>query len=447
MLIRFTAENFLSFHQRIDFNMIASKESSHPHHVIRGNGRADIDLLKSSVIYGANASGKSNLIKAMAFAKDLIVKGVEKNKNIDPTPFKLDKDCYQKPSRFEFEFRRKGRQYAYGFSVDKSKVHEEWLFEIGLEREAAIFERYMEKISFDFAHDIYSRTSQKEKTRIEYEAASTRRNLLFLTNCRERNIQEFDEVYEWFDDVLSIVFPHSQFGILPLFLDSDKEFQNEFYQIMKRFDFRIKRIGVEEIDFDNLSEIPKEVKDNIEETFPYDRDANAILASDTFLYNIKEGKKGLTALRLVIIREDKEGEDVRFELSEESDGTQRIIHLIPMLMKYQRGESVFVMDEVENSLHVVLIKKLFDFMLNHKIFKASSGQIICSTHEVNLLDIKTLFRKDEIWFIEKNKNGESVPYSLADAEVEGLDLVKGYLNGRFGALPFIPDIREMGWEG
>ena len=156
MLIRFTVENFLSFNQRIDFNMIAADDTHHSHHVVKGDSDESIRLLRTSIIYGANASGKSNLIKAMKFARDFIVHGVEKNKNININNFKLDKTCYKKPSRFEFEFKTDDQQYAYGFLVDKHKIHEEWLFEIGINTEIPIYERRGKDFNFhNFNHEFF----------------------------------------------------------------------------------------------------------------------------------------------------------------------------------------------------------------------------------------------------------------------------------------------------
>lgn len=167
MLIRFTVENFLSFNKRIDFNLIASEDDHLNHHIIQAKSENDISLLRTSIIYGANASGKSNIIKAMAFAKDFIVNGVSKTENIELYNFKLDKSCYQKPSRFEFEFRYKDKQYAYGFVIDKRQVYEEWLFEIGLQLEIPIFERSPNGINFNFAYEDLSATPKQE---LIYEA-------------------------------------------------------------------------------------------------------------------------------------------------------------------------------------------------------------------------------------------------------------------------------------
>ncbi len=403
MLIRFTVENYLSFNELIDFNMIASAEEHHNHHILQGQAADDIDLLKTSIIYGANASGKSNLIKAMSFAQNFIVNGLAKNQTIDAKPFKLDSSCYKKPSRFEFEFSYQEKQYAYGFAVDKNQVHEEWLFEMGHEIEKPIFERVKNSISFHFEHELFVNLAEEEKQRISYEAKSTRTNLLFLTNCQERNIQSLQSIYQWFAEILIIVFTNSKHQALTSLAKLNIDF---FNKVIKLFNFGIDKIQIEEF---------------------------------------KDKKSGDLVSKLITVRKNKTGNDVRFDISEESEGTQRFMDFIPMIIGLSK-DKVFVIDEIERSLHTLLIRKLFELLLQHELFDSAQSQLIASTHEVNLLDIKNLFRKDEIWFMEKNQNGESVLYSLANADVDHLNITKGYLNGRFGAIPFIKDVKELGWD-
>jgi AAA15 family ATPase/GTPase len=446
MLIRFTVENFLSFNQRIDFNMIAADDTNHSHHVVKGDSDDSIRLLRTSIIYGANASGKSNLIKAMKFARDFIVDGVEKNTNININNFKLDKTCYTKPSRFEFEFRNQDKQYAYGFLVDKHKIHEEWLFEIGVNTEIPIYERIGEDINFhNFNHEVFLNSSEDEKNRIRYEAASTRENLLFLTNSQERKVKQLESIYEWFNDVLTIIFPDSK-PLLPFFSQS---VQNSLGKFLESLDLGIKKITTNTIDLDDYNKIPSEIKNEIKKDFPYEEgEENAIFipALKCIISKAKDETDKLMVLNLSPVRLDKENNEVKFEISEESDGTQRLIDLFPMLIHLARGNAVYVIDEIERSLHSLLMKKLFDYFLNKTENTNSNSQLIATTHEVYLLDIKDIFRKDEIWFVEKDKHGQSVLYSLANTDVENLDLAAGYLNGRFGAIPFIKDLKSLGWR-
>ncbi len=253
MFIRFTVENFLSFNRRTEFNMIASAEDRHKHHMLCANNDSLASLLRASIIYGANASGKSNLIRVMEFAKDFIVEGVEKNKNIGTIPFKLSNpDRLKEPSRFEFEFTCNGRQYAYGFVTNKRKVHEEWLFEVTLEKDDPIYERTGDDIKFNFSHSILQKIDDKEKARLGYEAESTRENLLFLTNTRERKIRHFDFAYKWFDDVLTIIFPHSRVATLPLLIRTE---ERRFGELLRPFDLGIERLSIREILFDDCKDI------------------------------------------------------------------------------------------------------------------------------------------------------------------------------------------------
>ena len=447
MLIRFTVENFLSFNKRCDFNMIASPEKRYSHHVIKEDNDESIGVLKTSIIYGANASGKSNLVKAMSFAQDIIVEGVDKNKNIPIRNFKLDKSCYNKPSRFEFEFKHNNKQYAYGFLLDELKIHEEWLYEIGLTLEEYIFERKKDKINFNFHHSLLSQITNEEKNRLNYEAESTRKNLLFLTNCKERNIEYFEDFYDWFSDILKIIFPHSKPLYFPLIINAES---NLFVDILRTFDLGIKNIKFSTKKLEESEEIPKEIRKKIKEVFPFnEKEVDGIFIPVSNLVIVKdEESDSLNLLTPSIIRYSSNGQEISFDIAEESDGTQRIIDLIPMLIQLIRGNCVFVIDEIERSLHSLLIKSIFEFVLNENKsseIKANS-QLVATTHNVYLLDIRNLFRQDEIWFIEKDKMDQSVMYSLANTDVKNLDLVKGYFNGRFGAIPFIRDLKQLDWN-
>lgn len=457
MLIRFTVENFLSFNERTEFTMIASPDNNHPDHVVPEDNKESMRLLRTSVIYGANASGKSNLIKAMKFAQDFIVDGVDKNKNIKVSPFKLDQDSLQKPSRFEFEFRHHQKQYAYGFIIDATQVYEEWLFEIGITKEERIYERNVNGYQFNFKHSLFNKIEGEEENRIKYESKSTRENLLFLTNSKERRITHFKNIYNWFSNVLTILFPETKPFALPLLLKDNEEslnpgFFNNFNQLLKSLDLGIERVDINEIDLEKDDRIPLEVKEMIQEEFPYhDETANAIFVlsrnkGNSLMIRSIPGSKALKVMNLATIKQDKNQKEVLFEIEEESDGTQRIIDLIPMLIKLSQDDAVFVIDEIEKSLHVLLVRKIFELFLNFEIDnqndKLHNSQLIATTHQVTLLDIKELFRKDEIWFIEKDQHGQSIAYSLANTHVENLDLVKGYINGRFGAIPFFRAIKN-----
>jgi len=419
--------------------MIASTEDkNHSHHIVKDDNPESIGLLRTSVIYGANASGKSNLVEAMRFARDFIVDGVDKNDNIPLRKFKLDKACAKKPSRFEFEFRYKKKQYAYGFVVSETKVEEEWLFEIGINKEEKIFERNQD-FTVNYDHEIFLglTNENKEQERIEFETKGTRPNLLFVSNCKERNIEYLIPIYEWFDDILKIITPKSKPFALPLIIEAKVE---DFTNLLLDFDFRIEKIIVSLTDLEDNKKISQKLKNKIQKEFPLEtKDKIGIFIPELgaiVTNSDDENHPNLTFQEIKLLKKDKDDELIEFELSEESDGTRRFIDFLPMLELLSNDSSVFVVDEIEDSLHILLVQAIFDFFLNDKRNNSfQQSQLIATTHAVLLLGIDKIFRKDEIWFIKKNKYGQSVPYSLANTNVEDLDLVKGYINGRFGAIP------------
>lgn len=416
--------------------MIASPEERFPHHVVKNHDdKEDIGLLRTSVIYGANASGKSNLAKAMKFAKKFIVNGKSKNKNITPQAFKLDQAYLGKSTRMEFEFKCEGKQYAYGFIINKTTVLEEWLFEIGIHKENAIFERQKQIINFNFSVSLLEKVSEGEKQRLNYEAQGTRSNLLFLTNTKEREIHHFIDIYNWFDNTLTIIFPDTRPSLLPFFFPEEKEeLSKKLCKQLQFFDFDIQNVGAKDVELSKSSAIPEAIKSDINDNFPHDEEDEMLFLPQFNTLVFKENNTLFTK-ELFLYKND-----VLFEIKEESNGTQRIIDLIPMLLQLSNKECVFFVDEIENSLHTLLIRKIFDYILNNSEMKGKPSQLIATTHEVLLLDTHNLFRKDEIWFVEKDKQGASQFYSLANADVDDLDLAKGYLKGRFGAIPLFKNI-------
>jgi len=449
MLIRFTAENFLSFNSRIDFNMIANiEDNSFENHIVKAENENEVDLLRGTLIYGANASGKSNLIKAMAFAQNLIVKGIDSENIVFESRehffFKLDTSCQNKPTRFEFEIKYKGVQYAYGFVFDKLGIQEEWLFEIGKLKEKKIFERVKDNpvVNIDFSYNLFKNLSEKERNRLQYEAEGSRKNLfLYTINQKDKGIDYFKDIFDWFKDVLMIIFPQTSANLL-LSLKFDANFKETLTEKIKLFDFGIEKVNTEQILFEKASDIPHELKEEIIKNFEFGKKSISFLKlKNPYLIEDKDNK--LYASKIVTQRKDSLGNLVNFDFFEESDGTRRMFDFIPLMITFEKGNKVFIIDEVERSLHSLLSKNLFDLLLNAT--NRSESQIIATTHEVQLMDVKKLFRKDEIWLVEKNHQGESEFYSLAGANLEGLDLQKGYLIGRYGAIPFLKSPSESGF--
>jgi AAA15 family ATPase/GTPase len=249
MLVRFTVENCLSFRDRVEFSMIAAEEVlDHPEHVIHADGVNGVPVLKLGVIYGANASGKSNLVKAMLMVRKLILNPTGPDKRIDRATFKLDPACRDRSTRFEFEIRLENRYFAYGFSVSSKRVEEEWLFEVGRSVEDRIFER--SGSSFEWGRLEFS--SPDEKAFLEFTAKGTLPNRLFLSECRERNIRDnvpaardIVNVLQWFEYGLSIALPDGITRDIASRVYSDKLFKQQLTEYLRCFDTGIEEMDVE----------------------------------------------------------------------------------------------------------------------------------------------------------------------------------------------------------
>jgi len=436
MLIRFTVENFLSFKKRVEFSMIPAKKSAKLNeHIIKGN---DISVLKTGILYGANAAGKSNLIMAMDFAKKLITKGTPPNKFIPLTPFKLDETYLEKPSRFEFEFKQGDKNYAYGFSLNHQWILEEWLYEINQIDEKPLFERKTQtneevivtpgaslQLS-DNALDIFRYTGNM----------GTRPNQLFITeiaqlNKKKLNISALVDTYQWFDKVLTII--STQSASLALKMKADNLINNHFLDLINLFDTGISGIKPIEVDFDNqLKDLPQAVKENIAINLE-SGESVLIRANNKTQYMIFRDGAQIKAVKLMTQHPTQSGLETLFEMGEESEGTQRMIDLIAALISLLNSKKVLLIDELERSLHPRLTKNLLELFLTH----SKESQLIVTTHDSGLLDSE-LLRTDEIWFVEKNQAGESSVYSLEEFKPNyDKDIQNGYLLGRFGAVPLI----------
>jgi uncharacterized protein len=280
MLVRFSVENYLSFRDRVELSMVAStKARKHSEHVIKPNTTSGVPLLKLALLYGANASGKSNLIKAMSTAQKLVLRPLDVGSAIPHCPFKLDAACRNAPSRFEFEIKVNERSYSYGFSVTAKRVEEEWLFKINQEPERKIFERARGKIDIgdlEFA-------DEDEEQFFRFTAKGTLPNRLFLTECRERNVRailqktpEISDLLNWFEDVLTIIFPETKFALLRFLrvnYAGGQEFKSELARYLKCFDTGISEIFLKSVKPETI-ELDEEVKQTIESQ----ADANSLLS-------------------------------------------------------------------------------------------------------------------------------------------------------------------------
>jgi uncharacterized protein len=454
MLLQVTIENFLSFRDATTFSMLgANSDLSHAEHLavdVAGKGKS---LLPVAAIYGANAAGKSNLIKAINFAKDLIVEGTRSRQSIPILTFKLG-DHSKKPSKFEFVFTHQQSLYSYGFTLNSSQILEEWLYGVpaNKKKEICYFERVTtesKETTIDYG-TILKGKSNKNKLFLDFIVQGTRPNQLFLTETIERNVSSLLPIYNWFSDVLTIISAESQSVGLEIGIQVDKEFTDFLSEFLRSAGTGIDSIGINETDFDldsYFSDISISEREEIRQSFmKSDDDSLVILHSNEEEYlSLKKVDGKVSLIQLKINHRNEDGELVEFSIEEESEGTQRLIHLIPALFLLRRNnEKVIFIDELDRRLHPLLSRRFLEFCLQ-SFPERDRNQLIFTTHDTNLLNLDIL-RRDEIWFVEKNPQGSSSLYSLAEFKIRpDLKVDKGYLNGRFGAIPFFGDVDKLGW--
>lgn len=497
MLIRFCVENFLSFKDEVEFSMIAGESDEHPDHVhiVR-----DIRILKTGVIFGANASGKTNLIKAMSFAQEFITKGTLEVEGRGLTPFLLDSESAAKPSEFLFEIQCGIAQcFQYNFSVDRQRVHKESLHEILSDGKRMLFERETdsqghtnvkigevnvlvtnEEDPFDFVKtfrpnelfltavntvgntgfigddDPNNGTSDNPQNLdarpfLRQTSATTFSPVTSATspNRPEPRIAFLDTIYDWFDQTLAPVFPDSipAQGI-GLGIMKDSDFRDRLRDAIDVLDLGIDDFDLRPIEFNPETDISEEFREYIRshaEEIPRDSNERALFGRPgSEVYLLVDADHQFSAYKLVTVHcVINETNGIPFDLSVESDGTRRLLALLPALFHLHSGQSdhVFVIDELDRSLHTHLTYNVLDQFLTSS--GKSRSQLIVTTHDTGLLDFD-LLRRDEIWFIEKDRRNSSTLFSLEEYRLpENMNIQKGYLGGRFGAIPILSILHEF----
>jgi hypothetical protein len=442
MLIRFVVSNFLSYDEEREFNMLAGPFKTHKHHIYKAG---KVDVLKAAAIYGANGAGKSNLIKAFEFLQETIKKGGLSN-SVNNKKFKLNKANELKPIEFEIEFSIGKKIYAYGVNFINNSVTEEWLYESGLTvDDKLIFERKVSKKgkpSIKIA-DKYKKTI-KQKVLIELmEDNLLKSSELFLGKSEELKIEEISAVRNNLENHFYVIHPNSKFQDLVPHLTLSNNFKEFANQLLQTFDTGVTELGIETIDFEKyFGDEDEKIKNEIIE----DIEKGEIVLLKTLEGGVLVTKeKGKYFVKKVVANHiNNEGKSIHFDLTDESDGTQRLLDFIPAFEGILNNEFTFLIDEIDQSLHPVLLKSLINKIMADKVTK---GQIIFTTHESSLLDLD-IFRQDEIWFVEKErKTGGSQLYSLSEFKPRyDLDIRKGYLKGRFGAIPFLAHLEDLKWQ-
>ncbi len=429
MLIRFTIDNWMSFKNEVAFSMIASRERQHGDRVYKLD-KYGSRILPVAAIYGGNASGKTNFFKAIHFAKTMIVRGSQPDSLIPVEAFRLDANSFERPTKFAFEILIEDNIYEYSFVITSKEVIEEKLVLIKTTSETILFERKNGKPHFDSALD-------KDQF-LHFAFQGTRENQLFLTNSVSQKVDNFKPIYDWFKDTLELVAPDSRFEPFEQFLDELNPLYITMNEMLSELDTGISHLGGEEIPFENMpidELLRQRLKEDIKEGMTVRITSEPI--NERFIITRKNEQ--LIAKKLVAYHSKDDGSEAKFEIRHESDGSQRVIDLLPAFLELSPKNSnrVYVIDEIDRSLHTLMTQKLVSAYLN-RCSNETRSQLLITTHDVLLMD-QDLLRRDEMWVAERGSNGVSTLLSFSEfKEVRyDKDIRKSYLQGRLGGIPRI----------
>jgi AAA15 family ATPase/GTPase len=424
MLLEFSVANFLSFKEKKTLSLISSGISDYKEDNVFDTGC--FSVLKGAVIYGANSSGKSNFIRAMSAMRQIVVDSFNQSsaKLLNVTPFLLNTESEKASSFFEVLFETDNVRYRYGFEATKKAIVSEWLFEAKKQAEKYLFIRQGDDIDVASAYGEGENLEEK-----------TRDNALFLSVVDQFNGLIARKIMKWFNDFIAISgLSHENYESVTFKLLNDKATNSSLTDFYKTLDLGFQSLSIKKEKFDR-----KEIRQDTPESLI------RLMAKDlegSFKLNINTSHEKFDEENQMI-------EMMEFDMrGQESAGTNKIFDISGPVFDVLHNGGVLVVDELDSSLHPLMtleITKLF----NSKTNNPKNAQLIFSTHDTNLFSYGK-YRRDQIYFIEKDKYGASDLYSLVEYKEEDGTKVrkdrsfeKDYIQGRYGAIPFIGNISKI----
>ena len=450
MLVRLIIDNIFSFGRQTEFNTIPSSQRSLPFHAYPQTG--GFKTLKLSALYGANAAGKSNMVNALSVLQGMVTGNLSGNYAFSKR-FKLDCAKTRNEQTFAVEFVKNSQSYLYAIMIDKGIISVEELYKTSRNDSKLVFERKTDKdgITTIRFSDELEKNPEIELMKAVLTKQFIKPNHLLWKLLAEREIEQLADVssaYQWFDSDLVVLFPSSKPVALAQRISTEKAFGVFLDKMISSFHAGIDSLVPHKIHIDKFfGEGPKgkETAQVLKDRVALDPKKVIQLteqgSSRELLLVMEDEDVWVKTLRLNH-RTSNASELVPFELPDESEGTVRLLHLLPAFYDILYNKAVYVIDEIERSIHPSLIKEL---IRKYSQDRKSKGQLIFTTHESVLLDQK-MFRQDEIWFAEKDEYGCTDLYSLSDyKEHRTIDIRKGYLEGRYGAIPFLGNLQDLSW--
>ncbi len=434
MILRFSIENWMSFRHPTEFSMIATRERQHVDRVPRV-AKYQTSILPVAAIYGGNASGKTNFSQALNFVRKLVTSAAQPESLIAVEPFRLGAQEGQQPSRFAIELLMDETIYAFSFAATRTAIVEEKLIQIARASEKVLYDRRAGEINFD----VSLKKDSQEAQFLEFAFRGTRDNQLFLTNSVSQKVKTFQPVYDWFKNSLELIAPDSRFALFERFLDKEHPLFATMSERLPQLDTGICRLGSKEIPFDSVS-LEEPLRTKLQESVKEGMTLRVFSndpRQDRWLITRRNGE--LTAKKLVAFHAKEDGSEEPFEIQQESDGTQRIIDLLPAFAELATTgtKKVYVIDELDRSLHTLATRQLIESYLA-KCSPESRMQLLFTTHDVLLMD-QSLLRRDEMWVAERDTSGSSTLTAFSEYHDVRYDkdIRKSYLQGRLGGIPHL----------
>jgi uncharacterized protein len=412
MLIQFSVENFLSIKEKVTLSLVASSDTSLASNVIEVPGNKKFKLLRSVGIYGANASGKSNVLKALSFMHKMIVNSAKpvKISDLGLVAFKLDQAWQAKPSHFELDFIYEGTPYTYGFELDSQKVHKEWLYSYPKTQRRMLFERNAHDAD-PYSFGSYWKGNKKNIVKF------VRPDALFLSVAAQFNDPLAGPLVNWLENKFIFSFSPLETEILPDVIE-DEKLKEQAKNFLDWADLGVADLKIKVVPFRESQQflrLPANVQQDLMNAL------GNLVVDGKVIDNISVIRKGV----------DSNGNpiDVAFDLDEESTGTKTFFFLANKILLSLMKDRILVLDEqivkIFNNQHEGLPSPLF-------------SQLVFASHDVNLLNTE-LLRRDQIWFTYKGKDTGGATTLYTSKLKKGESMRKGYLIGRYGAIPDIPD--------
>ncbi len=442
MLLKYLVKNYKSIAHPIEYSMFPANENIDNKYVVTINTiQGSWKVLRRGVLLGPNASGKSNFIQSLDFARNFIVEAQKSGSKTGIVQFKGEFADIGKDSTFQFMFYKNENVYEYGFTLDTYRVSEEWLMILDQNTFKPIFQRITsdnDVTSVELSSYLGRKNSKKRRLAelLMETLKKNQRNQLFLYKLSENGFSFAEDIMDWFYKI-QIIFPSSKVHMLEMRLMQNEDFARFLSSKLIKYDTGIHKIFAQtkKVQLAQLlkdMDISQEIIDEISEK----REGLVNIKGRLFIFNEENGEPMLFEM---ILEHSLAGKSFPFHKDEESDGTQRLLDLLPVLFGLTSKSSVFFIDEIDRCLHTKLTKTFItDFIADeHK------NQLIFTAHDVSLINLEAL-AQDEIWFIEKNRMGESYlkpfsDYAVSCDTTDGYSNVKSYLAGRFGAIPVIKE--------